>query len=48
MTPCENEPLAEVGNDQAGDSEVETNVDGLTPALSEQRYEGNVSVIFGK
>lgn len=43
VTPYQDEPLAEA--DQTGESEdEEANVDGLTPAVLEARYEKEVSV----
>ena len=46
ITPYEDEPLAEVGGHEAGygDSEEERDLDGLTPAVLEMRYERTASV----
>ena len=38
MTPDEDEPPAEIGDDQAGESEEETDVNGFTLAVLAQRH----------
>ena len=45
IIPYQDEPLA-VNSEETGggDSEEERDVDGLTPAVLESRYEGSVSV----
>jgi len=44
ITPYEDEPLADANDGESNDSEEERDVDGLTPAVLEQRYDGTVSV----
>ena len=45
IIPYQDEPLAVVSEETGdGDSEEERDVDGLTPAVLESRYEGSVSV----
>ena len=40
LSPCEDEPLADVGGDENSDSDdKETYADGLTPAVLEGRFE---------
>ena len=38
MTPEKDEPPAEIGDDQAGESEEETDVNGFTVAVLAQRH----------
>lgn len=44
IIPYQDEPLAVLSETGDGDSEEERDVDGLTPAVLESRYEGIVSV----
>lgn len=44
MTPYQDEPLADVDDGESNHSEEEVDIDGLTPAVLEQRYDGTVSV----
>lgn len=44
ITPYEDEPLADANDGESNDSEEERDVDSLTPAVLEQRYDGTVSV----
>lgn len=44
MTPYQDEPLADVDDGESNHSEEEGDIDGLTPAVLEQRYDGTVSV----
>ncbi|XP_078362737.1 uncharacterized protein LOC144646903 [Oculina patagonica] len=44
ITPYEDEPLADANDGDSDYSEEERDIDGLTPAVLEQRYDGTVSV----
>ena len=46
ITPYQDEPLAEEDEEENGERNEEADLDGLTPAVLEARYEREVSVEF--
>ena len=44
ISPYRDEPLADVGEEDTSMNEEEADVDGLTPAILEARYEKTVNV----